>query len=148
MYEITDNYTMTILNIVKRFKAMSHWFENSMVVFRDMNMILYINNDFLQYKKMTQKVNMDLIVYLSKYTIKKTYMNSRFLVFPDFIWKEDVFYSNTIDIMYIENENPAMHGPKSCRMCMLHYIRSYRFLKHYCKSCEISFHNLNVKYKA
>lgn len=134
-----------ILRLLKLLHHSTHWFRNGYPVIQLPYVLFHLNNGIIEYQKyisINKKTSCDLLaVYLSNFKVEHTNLNYPFLLFSDFIWKEDIFYSSNIEIKYIKAENPATMGPKKCKRCKKYYMKEFKLLLKFCSTCH---HTMNV----
>jgi len=126
-----------ILRILYNLKYATYWFKNNNPTFVFPEMVC--EKGVLQYKSYNCANNRTyydyLTLYLFKYNVKYTNDNYPFLVYNDFIWKEDIFYSRHIPIDYVIKEDVSSMGPKSCKRCKKNYKHKYKLFLKFCSKC-------------
>lgn len=124
-----------ILYILSFLKCAVHWFKNNTPIFSfpdfsfENGIIMYTS-----YENKNRYMYDYLTSYLLQYNVKYTKYNSPFLVYNDFVWKEDLFYSSCIPLELIIHEDTSM-GPKGCSRCRKYYKKKYKLLLKFCSQC-------------
>lgn len=73
---------------------------------------------------------------LLSYRLKRTNMNVPYLKYKDFIWKDNIIYSNSIPEEYI-NEETIHEGPIGCIVCRhSNYEHEINYFNKYCSWCK------------
>lgn len=124
-----------VLHIISLLKCAVHWFKNDIPIFSFPDFIF--ENGIVAYKSYENKnryIYDNLTTYLLQYDVNYTKYNSPFLVYNDFVWKEDIFYSRHIPLDYIIREETSM-GPKGCQRCRKYYKQTYKVFLKYCSKC-------------
>jgi hypothetical protein len=135
--KIYNNKSTThLLYILSSLKCAVHWFKNNTLTFSFPDFTF--ENGIIVYKSYNHK-NKNLYdfltSYLLHYDVKYTKFNTPFLVYKDFVWKEDMFYSRRIPLAYIILEDVSYMGSKGCIYCQKYYEKKYKLLLKFCSRC-------------
>jgi len=132
--------TRRTLRLLKLLQHSTHWFDNGYPIIRLPNIKFHLKTGIIEYQKYIsadKNATYNLLyTYLSNFKVEYTNVHYPYLIFPDFIWKEDIFYSSNIKIKYINTENPETKDPTQCKSCRKYYIQEYKLLVRFCSSCK------------
>lgn len=135
----------SIMKLLKLLRHSNHWFDNGYPIIQLPYVSLNLKNGIIEYKKyvsVDKNTTCNLLsTYLYHFKVEYTNVHYPFLLFSDFIWKEDIFYCINIKIKYIKAENPATMGPKACNRCKKYYMKEINLLLNFCSKCK---HTMNT----
>ena len=131
------------LRLLKLLQHSTHWFDNGYPIIRLPNIKFHLKTGMIEYQKYIsadKNATCNLLyTYLSNFKVEYTNVHYPYLIFPDFIWKEDIFYSSNIKIKYINTET---NDPTQCNSCRKYYMQEYKLLLRFCSNCK---HKISAK---
>jgi len=125
------------IKFIRKYK-MNFYFQNGGPIFQLFGGDIEYNKGMVVFKKTINLTNKerDILEYvLTKYKHSRTACNYPFLVYDDFIWKENILYARDIQLRYIFSDDIVNSG-LYCDMCRLNMNTTYRYIEDICTSCK------------
>ena len=125
------------IKFIRKYK-MNFYFQDGRPIFQLLGGDMEYHKGMVVFKKtinFTKKEKKILDYIFTKYKHSRTICMYPFLVYDDFIWKENIIYARDIRLRYIFSDDIVNSG-LYCDMCRLNMNKTYRYIEDICKSCK------------
>ena len=125
------------IKCIRKYK-MNFYFQDGSPIFQLLGGDMEYHKGMVVFKKtinFTKKEKKILDYIFTKYKHSRTVCMYPFLVYDDFIWKENIIYARDIRLRYIFSDDIVNSG-LYCDMCRLNMNKTYRYIEDICKSCK------------